>query len=118
MALRLVNRFQLIWLGGDGIDLVGETLQCRCNSRQDGAHRSAVAGVGLTGGGDLSNNRTFAVNGTVVRTGRIGAKCNGLTGGGYLTANRTLSVLLASGSWPECQWVSGLTSIRALAATG
>jgi hypothetical protein len=57
--------------------------------------RSAVtitAGDGLTGGGDLTANRTLDVDSTVVRTSRTITAGDGLTGGGNLTANRTLDV--------------------------
>jgi hypothetical protein len=66
-----------------------------------------TAGDGLTGGGDLTANRTFnvgagdgisvaadsvAVNSTVVRTSTTITAGDGLTGGGDLTANRTFNV--------------------------
>lgn len=66
-----------------------------------------TAGAGLTGGGDLSANRTFtvgagdgitvnaddvAVDSTVVRTSRTLTAGAGLTGGGTLAADRTFTV--------------------------
>lgn len=54
--------------------------------------RKVKAGDGLTGGGDLTADRTFSVDNTVVRTERAVNTGSGLTGGGSLSANRTLSV--------------------------
>lgn len=51
-----------------------------------------TAGNGLSGGGDLSVNRSFAVDATVVRTSRSVSAGNGLLGGGALSANRTISL--------------------------
>ena len=56
------------------------------------AGRQVNSGDGLTGGGDLTTNRTLSVDGTVVRTSRNVASGDGLTGGGDLSVNRTLSV--------------------------
>lgn len=54
--------------------------------------RLISTGDGLTGGGDLSANRTLNVNNSVVRTSRTLSGGDGLTGGGDLSENRTLSV--------------------------
>lgn len=54
--------------------------------------RTLTAGDGLTGGGDLSANRSFAVDGTVVRTSRNLTAGDGLTGGGNLGSNRSFAV--------------------------
>lgn len=54
--------------------------------------RQINVGDGLTGGGDLSQDRTLAVDNTVVRVSRTINSGDGLTGGGNLTANRTLAV--------------------------
>lgn len=69
--------------------------------------RQVIAGSGLTGGGDLSADRTLnvgagdgisvaadavAVDATVVRTTRQVATGDGLSGGGTLAADRTLAV--------------------------
>jgi hypothetical protein len=73
--------------GGGGVDLswvVPET-------------RLVIAGDGMTGGGDLSADRTFSVNSTVVRTTRSVIAGNGLTGGGTLAADRTFTVGAGNG---------------------
>jgi hypothetical protein len=75
-----------------------------------GAAASAItltAGNGLTGGGDLTANRTFSVGGddginvsstgvsvdsTVVRTTRTITAGNGLSGGGTLAGDRTINM--------------------------
>ncbi len=55
--------------------------------------RTLTAGAGLTGGGDLSANRTFAVDFTaVVAPTRTLTAGSGLTGGGDLSANRSFAV--------------------------
>lgn len=54
--------------------------------------RAVAAGDGLTGGGDLSANRTLAVDGTVVRTTRTVVAGAGMTGGGALSSNQTISM--------------------------
>ena len=55
--------------------------------------RTITAGNGLTGGGDLSADRTLSVDFTkVVPVQRTITAGNGLTGGGSLTTNRTLSL--------------------------
>lgn len=51
-----------------------------------------LAGDGLSGGGNLLANRTFAVDGTVVRTSRILSAGNGLTGGGNLGSDRAFAL--------------------------
>lgn len=51
-----------------------------------------TAGDGLTGGGDLSANRTFAVDSSVARTSITITAGDGLTGGGNLSANRSFAV--------------------------
>jgi hypothetical protein len=66
------------------------------------AARTITAGTGLTGGGDLSANRTLSINSTTtaslgladtsVQPTRQVATGTGLTGGGDLSANRTLSI--------------------------
>ena len=54
--------------------------------------RTLTAGDGLSGGGNLSGNRTFSVDSTVVRTARTLTAGDGLSGGGNLSADRTFSV--------------------------
>lgn len=64
--------------------------------------RTIAAGTGLTGGGDLSANRTLALNSTsiaslakadtAVQPARLVASGTGLTGGGNLSADRTLAL--------------------------
>jgi hypothetical protein len=66
------------------------------------AARTISAGTGLTGGGDLSTNRTLSLNSTTtaslgladtsVQPARQVATGAGLTGGGDLSTNRTLSI--------------------------
>lgn len=68
--------------------------------------RTVSAGTGLTGGGDLSDNRTLSLSAgsisslaladTAVQPARSVSAGTGLSGGGDLTANRTLS--LSAGS--------------------
>lgn len=57
-----------------------------------GATRTIATGSGLSGGGNLSANRTLSVDSSVVRTSRTINAGSGLSGGGNLSANRTLSV--------------------------
>jgi len=64
--------------------------------------RTLTAGTGLTGGGNLTANRTFALNAssiaslaladTAVQPARAINTGAGLTGGGNLSANRTISL--------------------------
>lgn len=58
--------------------------------------RLLTAGDGLQGGGDLSADRTFAVDSTVVRTSRTLTGGNGIGAIGDLSANRTIAVSLAA----------------------
>lgn len=51
-----------------------------------------TAGSGLSGGGDLTTDRSFAVDSTVVRTSRSITAGNGLSGGGTLAGNRTITL--------------------------
>jgi hypothetical protein len=59
--------------------------------------RLLIAGDGMMGGGDLSADRTFSVDSTVVRTTRNLIAGNGLTGGGTLAADRTFTVNTGNG---------------------
>ena len=54
--------------------------------------RTLATGDGLSGGGDLTANRTLTVDATVVRTTRNLTAGTGLSGGGDLTADRTFSI--------------------------
>lgn len=81
--------------------------------------RQVIAGTGLTGGGDLSADRTFAADfGTAagkiaegndtrivnaVQTSRQIIAGTGLTGGGDLSADRTLSAVHAASDYNEFQ---------------
>ena len=56
------------------------------------ATRTIGTGDGLTGGGNLSANRNFTVDGTVVRTARTVTGGGLATGGGSLAADRTITV--------------------------
>lgn len=56
------------------------------------ASRVITAGDGLSGGGNLTANRTLSVDSSVVRTSRSVSAGSGLTGGGNLGANRTISM--------------------------
>ena len=59
----------------------------------DAAISGAISAAAYTAGDGLSlTGRTFAVDGSVVRTSRAIATASGLTGGGDLTANRTLGI--------------------------
>ena len=51
-----------------------------------------TAGSGLTGGGNLTANRSFAVDSSVVRTSRTLTAGDGLNGGGTLAGNRSFAV--------------------------
>lgn len=51
-----------------------------------------IAGTGLTGGGDLTTDRTLAVDGSVVRTTRTITAGTGLSGGGDLSADRSIAL--------------------------
>jgi hypothetical protein len=100
-AVKVNSNFQEIYNAlGDG------------NSINFNQNTEIIAGNGLTGGGDLSANRTLnvgagtgidvaadtvAVDSTVVRTSRTITAGNGLTGGGDLSANRTLNVGAGTG---------------------
>lgn len=56
-----------------------------------GESRAVSTGDGLSGGGNLSANRTLSVDSSVVRTSRTISSGGGLTGGGSLASNRTIS---------------------------
>jgi hypothetical protein len=56
------------------------------------ATRNLTAGDGLTGGGNLTANRTFAVDSSVVRTSRTITAGDGLTGGGNFGDDRTITL--------------------------
>jgi hypothetical protein len=58
--------------------------------------RLLTAGDGLAGGGDLSADRVFTVDATVVRTSRQVIAGAGLTGGGTFAADRTFNVASAN----------------------
>ena len=90
---------------GDGIGVVGQ--QVAVDSTVVRTTRTLTAGNGLTGGGTLAADRTFAVgagdgitvaadtvavDSTVVRTTLVLTAGDGLTGGGTLAANRTFNV--------------------------
>jgi hypothetical protein len=76
--------------------------------------RQILSGAGLTGGGNLSADRTLAVDGTVVRTTRQIIAGTGLTGGGDLSADRTFGL----GNVPVANLVNGVTTVRPTSATG
>jgi hypothetical protein len=75
--------------GGTGASTAANA---RTNLGAAASATTITAGDGLTGGGDLSANRTVAVDSSVVRTSRTLTAGNGLTGGGDLTANRTVTM--------------------------
>ena len=54
--------------------------------------RTLTAGDGLSGGGTLAADRSFAVDGTVARTTTNLTAGTGLTGGGTLASNRSFSI--------------------------
>jgi hypothetical protein len=60
------------------------------------ADRTLTAGDGISGGGNLTANRSFAVDSTVVRTSRTITAGTGLTGGGDLSADRTINAVTLS----------------------
>lgn len=66
------------------------------DSRYAPLTRTVSTGSGLTGGGNLSADRTLAVDGTVVRTSRQVNTGQGLSGGGNLGSNLNLSIALGS----------------------
>ena len=51
-----------------------------------------TAGDGIDGGGDLTADRSFSVDNTVVRTDRTLTAGDGINGGGDLTADRSFTV--------------------------
>lgn len=79
------------------------------------ADRTLTAGDGLSGGGDLTANRSLAVDGTVVRTTRNIATGGGLTGGGDLSADRTLSINVGVTAGDGLSGGGTLTATRSLA---
>lgn len=76
-------------------------------------------GDGISGGGDLTQSRTLAVDATVVRTTRKVDTGAGLTGGGALSADRTLAVDTGAGFlWTGAhQFQGGLTTRSILPET-
>lgn len=102
-----------VYTAGDQNDVADEV-----NGKVPGS-RTITAGTGLTGGGDLSANRSLAVAyGTSAGTAAQGNDSRitgaapssrtitagtGLTGGGDLTANRTLSADFGSGAGKVCE---------------
>lgn len=56
------------------------------------ADRTLTAGDGLSGGGNLTDDRSFSVDSSVVRTSRQITAGDGLNGGGSLGSNITLNV--------------------------
>ena len=60
-------------------------------------NRNLTAGDGLSGGGNLTADRSFAVDGTVARTTTNMIAGSGLTGGGTLASNRTFNVGAGTG---------------------
>lgn len=63
------------------------------------ADRGIIPGDGLSGGGNLTEDRTLSVDSTVVRNTRLISVGDGLDGGGDLSANRTISLEpISSGS--------------------
>lgn len=102
-----------VYTAGDQNDVADEV-----NAKVPGS-RTITAGTGLTGGGDLSANRSLAVAyGTSAGTAAQGNDSRitgaapssrtitagtGLTGGGDLTANRTLSADFGSGAGKVCE---------------
>ncbi len=54
--------------------------------------RTLTAGDGLSGGGDLTADRSFAVDATVARTTTNLTAGTGLTGGGTIAASRSFSI--------------------------
>lgn len=110
-------------LAGDGITVSGNEVSV--DSTVVRTTRDLVAGAGLTGGGVLSADRTFAVGAgdgitvnaddvavdtTVVRTSRALTAGNGLSGGGNLSADRSFAVGAGDG-------ISVLASTVAVDAT-
>lgn len=117
-------------IGGDGLNYAAGVLDV--DSTVVRTARTLTSGGGLTGGGDLSANRTLAVgagdgitvnsddvavDSTVVRTSRTLTAGGGLTGGGDLSANRTVAIRLHSAVFSGLNIDDGLT-IDATAAGG
>lgn len=86
-------------------DAVDTDVEAVDNAKADKT-TTMTAGTGLSGGGDLSANRTLSVDFTAVATAAQGAKADtavqpartitagsGLSGGGDLSADRTLAIL-------------------------
>jgi len=82
--------------GGDGIDVDGAQVVA-VDATVVRTSRSVATGDGLSGGGNLSANRTLTVDTSVVRTSRSIVAGTGLTGGGFLSADVTLNVIGGDG---------------------
>ncbi len=78
------------------------------------ATRTIGTGDGLTGGGNLSANRSLAVDGTVVRTTRSLSAGGLATGGGALSADRTITVPAATQAEAE----AGTSTSKAMTPKG
>lgn len=80
-------------VGGDGIDLIGPTIQVDATVVR--TSRSVGAGDGLQGGGSLGSNISLAVDSSVVRTSRRVNTSGALAGGNSLASDLTLALTLA-----------------------
>jgi hypothetical protein len=81
----------------DGTDITATAAQLNTVAAKANSAVTLTAGDGLSGGGNLTANRSFSVDSSVVRTSRQVNAGNGLTGGGDLSTNRTLTVGAGSG---------------------
>lgn len=100
------NNLSFNTFGGASVQVDGDTIVTQ--------GRTLTAGDGLSGGGNLSANRTLSVDSTVVRTSRTLTAGTGLSGLGDLSANRTVNLALGSLSF-----VSGaMTEPRVIVVDG
>ena len=92
-------------IGGTGITVNANDIQTNdseidihslsgyvANEHIDHTAVTLTAGDGLSGGGDISASRSFAVDSSVARTTTVLTAGNGLSGGGDLTASRSFAL--------------------------
>ena len=92
-------------IGGTGITVNANDIQTNdseidihslsgyvANEHIDHTAVTLTAGDGLSGGGDISASRSFAVDSTVARSNIVLTAGNGISGGGDLTTSRTFAL--------------------------
>ena len=108
---------------GGQVDLATRITQVAASVPAAFIARVVTAGTGLTGGGNLSADRTFALDLTYtdaryVQPARAVAAGTGLTGGGNLSADRTLSLDLTYGAVGTYVWSTSGATVAGAAALG